>query len=192
MFNNIKAVYLDRDGVVNHESDAFIKTPEEWIPLPGAIDAIVRLSRLDVIIAICTNQSGIARRIISAQSLAMIHRRLIDCVHSAGGRVDSIRYCPHGPDDGCLCRKPLPGMILDLNRNFNVAANNVIMVGDAARDLESAQLAGVHPVLVRSGRGRITEQSGRFSGVPTFDDLESFSRAFLKHFETQPARTSQL
>lgn len=191
MFNNIKAVYLDRDGVVNHESDAFIKTPEEWIPVPGAIEAIARLSRLDVIIAICTNQSGIARGKFSAKSLAIIHRRLFDCLHSAGGRVDSIRYCPHGPEDNCRCRKPLPGMILDLNRCFNVAANNVIMVGDAARDLESAQAAGVHPVLVRTGRGRVTEQSGRFSDVPTFDNLDSFSRAFLTHFETQISGTSQ-
>jgi D-glycero-D-manno-heptose 1,7-bisphosphate phosphatase len=181
-------VYLDRDGVVNHDSDAFIKSPSEWIPLPGAIDAIRRLSALGIFIAICSNQSGVARRIVSAHSLAMIHRKLFETIQSGGGRVDVIRYCPHGPDDGCCCRKPLPGMILDLNRRFNVSPDRVIMVGDAGRDLESAVRAGVHSVLVRTGHGRRTERSGQFKNVPTFDDVDAFSRAFEQALRNQSTR----
>lgn len=178
MFSNVRAILLDRDGVLNADSDAFIKTPDEWIPLEGAIEGIVALSRLQVHIAICSNQSGIGRRKLSCANLAAIHRKLFGLVTSSGGRIDVIRYCPHGPGDGCSCRKPGTGMIEDLCRLFDLEAKDVLMVGDAARDLQSALRAGAGAVLVRTGHGVTTETRAEFSGLPVFDDLRAFAAAF--------------
>jgi len=168
-----RLVILDRDGVINEDSDAFVKSAAEWRPLPGSIDAIARLSAAGFTVAVATNQSGIARRLFDRDALAEMHRKLERLVAAAGGRVDRIAVCPHGPDDGCECRKPKPGLLLRVARHYGVPLTGVPVIGDARRDLEAARAADARPILVRTGKGRATEQTldGPLSDVEVFDNL---------------------
>lgn len=171
MFTDIQAVVLDRDGVINADSEHFIKTPEEWIPLPGSIEAIGRLSRAGLRIAICSNQSGIARGLITAHSFSAITRKLFAALDVVSGKVELVRYCPHSPDSACICRKPLPGMLQDICRYLALAPHAVLMVGDSIRDIECALSAGCAAALLRTGHGETAQ--GSLSGrIPTFDDLQ--------------------
>lgn len=169
-------VILDRDGVINYDSPDFIKSLDEWIPIEGSIEAIARLSRAGIRVAIATNQSGVARGLVTEQSLAAMHAELERLVAEAGGTIAAIRYCPHGPDDGCACRKPAPGLLLQIAETLEVSLEGVPVIGDALRDLQAAMQVGALPVLVRSGKGRETEASlpEELSGVPVFDDLRAF------------------
>jgi D-glycero-D-manno-heptose 1,7-bisphosphate phosphatase len=149
-------VILDRDGVINEDSDDFIKTLDEWIPIPGSIDAIARLSQNGFTVTIATNQSGIGRGIIDLDNLEAIHERLNELVEDAGGKIAGIFYCPHHPDDDCECRKPKPGLITAIEAELGESALGSWMIGDSLRDLEAGESKGCVPVLVRTGKGERT------------------------------------
>lgn len=174
----MKLVILDRDGVINHDSDAFIRSVDEWRPIEGSIDAIARLAQAGYTIAVATNQSGIARGYLSLATLQAIHRRMEEVVTEAGGAIAHIAFCPHGPDDGCACRKPLPGMIDEILDRLG--AQNIEerwFVGDSLRDLQAGISRDFRPVLVRTGKGLKTESNRSTLPVGTliFDDLARFA-----------------
>ncbi|MFQ6712072.1 D-glycero-beta-D-manno-heptose 1,7-bisphosphate 7-phosphatase, partial [Bordetella pertussis] len=134
----MKLIILDRDGVVNQDSDAFVKSPDEWIALPGSLQAIARLTQADWTVVLATNQSGLARGLFDTATLNAIHDKMHRALAQMGGVVDAIFMCPHGPDDGCACRKPLPGMYRDIARRYDVDLAGVPAVGDSLRDLQAA------------------------------------------------------
>jgi D-glycero-D-manno-heptose 1,7-bisphosphate phosphatase len=148
----LKLLILDRDGVINYDSDAYIKSVEEWIPLPGAIEAIAQLSKAGWTVAIATNQSGIARGYYDIATLDAMHARLRALVAEQGGEVGLVVYCPHGPDEGCDCRKPKPGMLQTL-QSITVPLAGIWFVGDSLGDLQAAKAVDSQPVLVKTGKG---------------------------------------
>lgn len=156
----MKLIILDRDGVINQDSDAFIKNPDEWRPIDGSAEAIARLGKAGYQIVVATNQSGIARGLFDPGTLGAIHAKMHRVVREAGGRIDAVFFCPHGPDDHCRCRKPQPGMFEEILARHDVAAENVLAVGDRLRDLQAADRAGCRPVLVLTGKGRQTLAAG--------------------------------
>jgi len=175
----MRLVILDRDGVINAESDDFIKTPEEWRPIPGSLEAIARLCRAEYRVVVITNQSGVGRGLYTLDTMNKIHGRMFELVRHKGGEIDALLFCPHAPDAGCACRKPRPGMFNELARRLKVNLTAVPAVGDSARDLEAARAAGAQPVLVRTGGGAALDaiqQGGDDSlrQVPVYDDLAAF------------------
>jgi D-glycero-D-manno-heptose 1,7-bisphosphate phosphatase len=172
----MKLIILDRDGTINHDSDEHIKSPAEWKPIKGSLEAMARLTHAGYRIAVATNQSGIARGLLDTRTLFAIHDTLLRALAQVGGRVDAFFFCPHAPDAGCACRKPQPGMLLEVARRFNVSLKDTYMVGDAHRDAEAAAAAGARPVLVLSGRGRRTRDEGRLPpGTEVFENLAAFA-----------------
>jgi D-glycero-D-manno-heptose 1,7-bisphosphate phosphatase len=172
----VKLVILDRDGTINHDSDSFIKSPGEWRPIEGSVEAIARLTQAGYRTVVATNQSGIARGLFDTATLIAIHEALARAVAQAGGRIDAFFFCPHAADSACECRKPKPGMLLEVARRFNVSLANTYMVGDAHRDVAAAAAAGARPVLVLTGRGRKTRDEGRLPpGTAVFEDLAAFA-----------------
>ena len=180
----MRLVILDRDGVINEDSDDFVKSPEEWIPIPGSLEAIARLCRAEFRIVIITNQSGIARGLLTIDTLNRIHTRMLEHIHQKGGEVDAIMICPHGPDDNCDCRKPKPGMFLELARRLKINLNSVPAVGDSIRDVEAARAAKALPVLVKSGKGaqsaKLLSAKEGLNSVPVFEDLADFANDLLR------------
>ena len=174
-------IILDRDGVINRDSKAFVKSPDEWLPLPGSIDAIARLSKAGYTLAVASNQSGLARGLFDRATLDAMHAKLHHLVDEAGGRIDRIVVCPHGPDDGCDCRKPKPGLLEQLGQHYEQSLDGVIVVGDSLRDLEAATAVGARPVLVRTGNGAETEKklSGELEGIDVFDSLSDAADHWL-------------
>ena len=172
-------VILDRDGVINHDSDEFIRTPDEWRPIKGSLDGIAMLSAAGFEVAVATNQSGIGRKLIDEPTLAAIHEKMRKLVREAGGDIGKIVYCPHHPDDGCDCRKPLPGLFLRLSRQYGQSLDGVPMIGDSLRDIDAARAAGGRPVLVLTGNGQrtATEIAARGEEVETYADLFSAAAA---------------
>jgi D-glycero-D-manno-heptose 1,7-bisphosphate phosphatase len=172
----MKLVILDRDGTINHDSDAHIKSPAEWRPLDGSLDAIARLTQADYKIVVATNQSGIARGLFDTTTLIAIHDVLQRALSQVGGRIDAFFFCPHAADSACECRKPKPGMLIEIAHRFNVSIGEVYMVGDALRDLQAAAAAGAKPVLVLTGKGRKTQKEGNLPpGTAVFPDLAAFA-----------------
>ncbi len=172
----MKFVILDRDGTINHDSDQYIKSPEEWKPIKGSMEAIARLTQAGYRIVVATNQSGIARGLFDMSTLNAIHDAMHRAVAQAGGRIDAIFFCPHAADSDCECRKPRPGMPLEIGRRFNVPLDEVYMVGDAVRDLQAAAAAGARPVLVLTGNGKKTQDAGDLPrGTQVFADLAAFA-----------------
>jgi len=168
-------IILDRDGVINHDSDDYIKSPEEWQPIAGSLEAIARLCEANIKVLVATNQSGIARGLYDEATLARIHDKMNQLIAEQGGQLAGIFYCPHGPDDGCDCRKPLPGLLHQISSELAINPTNVPFIGDSVRDLVAAEAAGCQPVLVRSGKGERSLASGKVkSHIPVFDDLASF------------------
>ncbi|MFN2411064.1 MAG: D-glycero-beta-D-manno-heptose 1,7-bisphosphate 7-phosphatase [Halomonas sp.] len=154
MLNANQLVILDRDGVINHDSDAYIKSLAEWVPLPGAIKAIAKLSQAGFTVAVATNQSGIARGLYDEVTLQTMHMHLHSLVNAKGGQIAHIVYCPHGPDDNCDCRKPLPGLLVDIQKTLGMESlEGSWMVGDSLRDLQAGEAVGCRPVLVKTGKG---------------------------------------
>jgi len=171
----VKLIILDRDGVINCDSDDFIKSPDEWLPIDGSIEAIARLKKAGFTIAVATNQSGIARGLYDEVMLDAIHQKMLSLVEVAGGSIDAIFYCPHHPDDGCGCRKPRTGMFLKIAEQFNCSLTNVPYVGDKYSDIQAARAVGCQPVLVRTGYAKHTlALSENFDDVLIVDDLASF------------------
>lgn len=172
-------IILDRDGVINQYDGQYICSVAQWQPLPGSIEAIGRLCRAGHRIAVATNQSGIGRGLYNRDALGGMHERLNQLVGRAGGRIDHIAYCPHHPDDGCKCRKPLPGLLHEIRDALGLKnLFGSVMVGDSRKDLKAGLAAGCKPYLVRTGNGRDTEyhlQKRPLSQVTVFDDLQSLT-----------------
>lgn len=149
----MKLVILDRDGTINADSDEFIKTPDEWQPLPGALEAIARLNHAGWHVAIASNQSGLGRGLFDVAALNAIHVKMNKALALVGGRVDAVFYCPHSPDEGCQCRKPLPGLFEQIGERFGVDLKATPVVGDTLRDLLAGSAVGCAPHLVLTGKG---------------------------------------
>lgn len=168
----MKLIVLDRDGVINEDSRDYIKSPEEWRPIPGSLDAIACLNRSGYRVVVATNQSGLGRGLFDIEALHRIHGRMADELKRHGGAIDAIFFCPHPPEDGCDCRKPRPGLLLDIAARLKVPLAEVHAVGDSLRDLEAARAAGARPLLVRTGNGAATEKAlPAGDPTPVFDDL---------------------
>ena len=172
----MKLVILDRDGTINHDSDHYIKSLEEFRPIKGSLEAIARLTQAGYRIVVATNQSGISRGLFTTRTLFEIHDHLQRAASQAGGRIDAFFFCPHADAAGCQCRKPQPGMLLEVARRFNVSLEDVFMVGDALRDVQAAAAAGARPVLVLTGKGKRTQAEGNLPpGTQVFPDLAAFA-----------------
>jgi D-glycero-D-manno-heptose 1,7-bisphosphate phosphatase len=152
----VKLIILDRDGVINRDSDRFIKSPEEWRPLPGSLEAIARLTQWGCRVVVATNQSGIGRGLLDMDTLNAIHDKMVKAVALAGGRIDSIFFCPHAADAICACRKPRPGMLYEIAQRYHVDLAGVPVIGDSLRDLQAAVAVGAQPILVLTGKGAKT------------------------------------
>lgn len=171
----MRFVILDRDGVINQDSDDYIKSPEEWEPIEGSINAIARLSRAGYRVFVATNQSGIARGLFEIETLHDIHQKMLGEIQHQGGAIDAILFCPHGPDDYCNCRKPAPGLYLEIGSRTGHSLRGVPVIGDSYRDLLAAETVGARPILVRTGKGMRTLQShgDEIEHMAVCDDLAS-------------------
>ena len=168
----MKLIILDRDGVINKDSDLYIKSPDEWVPLPGSLEAIARLNQWGYRVVVCTNQSGIGRGLFGMDTLNAIHEKMIKAAAHAGGAIDAIFYCPHTNNDKCNCRKPKPGMLEEIASRYNVPLAGVPVVGDALRDLQAALAVGARPLLVLTGKGQKTKLDPALPpNIPVFADL---------------------
>lgn len=178
----VRLVILDRDGVINRDSKAFVKNVDEWIPLPGSIEAIARLSSAGFTVAVASNQSGLARGLLDRRDLKAMHAKLRRLVARNGGAVDRIVVCPHGPDDGCSCRKPKPGLLERLGRRYGVNLAGVPVIGDSLRDLQAAAAVGARPVLVLTGNGRRTRDDlpAALADVEIYNDLAAAAGVLVK------------
>lgn len=165
-------VVLDRDGVINEDSADFIKTPDEWRALPGSLAAIARLHQAGITVVVATNQSGVGRGLFTVDTLWDIHRKMLSEVSAADGYITRIFFCLHGPDDNCDCRKPKPGLLYQAAGYLACGLEKMIVVGDSARDLESALAVGARPILVRTGKGLATER--QLEGAADYKDLEVY------------------
>jgi D-glycero-D-manno-heptose 1,7-bisphosphate phosphatase len=167
-----KLIILDRDGVINEDSAQFIKSPAEWKPIPGAIEAIARLNQAGYRVVVATNQSGIGRGLFDMATLAAINDKMVEMVFRQGGRIDAIFFCPHTADDKCNCRKPKTGMFEDIASRFKVGLNGVPTIGDSLRDLQAGVAVGCAPYLVMTGKGKKTFDAGGLpKGTKSFADL---------------------
>ena len=181
----MKFIILDRDGVINRDSDSYIKHPDEWHPIDGSLEAIARLSRAGYRIFVATNQSGLARGLFSIDTLNAIHRKMYDAVQQVGGHIDGIFFCPHGPDEKCHCRKPNPGLYQAIQKRTHTSLADTPVVGDSLRDLQAALKIDARPILVRTGNGEKTIKllSGKLKDIPVFNDLYSFSKRLIEESE---------
>lgn len=180
----MKLIILDRDGVINEDSDAYIKSPEEWIPIPGSLEAIARLYHAGWTVVIASNQSGVGRGLFDEETLERIHAKLDAAVGEAGGEVDAIYYCPHSPEEECHCRKPKPGLLHAISLDYDLSLHGVPAVGDSLRDLQAAHAVGARPILVRTGKGKRTLTNPALpADVPVYDDLAAVADALLAEEE---------
>ena len=172
---------LDRDGVINLDSEAYIKAPEEWTPIPRSLEAIALLTQAGWRIAVVTNQAGLARGLFDLATLNRIHARMHDMVQRQGGRIEAVFFCPHRSQDNCACRKPKPGLLLEAADRFGADFSGQAFVGDSLRDLQAASAAHMQPVLVRTGNGMQTlEQASLIpDGTQVYDDLMAFAETLL-------------
>jgi D-glycero-D-manno-heptose 1,7-bisphosphate phosphatase len=164
-------VLLDRDGVINHDSDHFIKSPEEWLPIDGSLEAIALLNDHGYKVVVVTNQSGLARGLLNAATLEQIHAKMQRMAAEKGGKIDAIYFCPHGPDDECACRKPKPGLLESFASDHHASLDEVPVIGDSLRDLQAAQAVGASPMLVKTGKGEKTLLENPNLNIPVFDNL---------------------
>jgi D-glycero-D-manno-heptose 1,7-bisphosphate phosphatase len=181
----MKLVILDRDGVINHDSDRYIKSPEEWTPLPGSLNAIALLNQNGWRVAVATNQSGIARGLFDMHALNAMHAKMHKALAAVGGRIDAVFFCPHLAEDACDCRKPKPGLFIHIAERFGVSMADAPMIGDSHRDLEAGAAAGCPTILVKTGKGEATLARGDIpQGTLIFDDLA----AAAEHLIARPDR----
>jgi len=172
----VKLVILDRDGTINEDSDQYIKSPSEWKPIPGSLQAIARLTQSGWRIVVATNQAGIARGLFDMSALNAIHAEMHRAVGLAGGRIDAIFFCPHAADSNCECRKPKPGLLREIASRMDTGLAGVPMIGDSLRDVEAAAAAGAKPYLVLTGKGRKTQAAGGLpQGTEVFADLATIA-----------------
>ena len=175
----MKLLILDRDGVINYDSDDYIKSVDECVPLPGAITAIADLSKAGLTVAVATNQSGLARGYYTPATLDAMHQRLRQLVSEQGGDVGLIVHCPHGPDDGCACRKPKPGMLQQIAAHYGVSLAGLWFVDDSRGDLDAALAVDCQPVLVKTGKGERTLSKALPAGTLIFEDLAAVAAQLL-------------
>jgi len=169
-----RLVMVDRDGVINRDSDQYIKSVAEWQPLPGSLEALRDLTLAGFRIAVITNQSGIGRGLFSDRTLADIHAAMRAAVEMAGGKIDGIFYCPHLPDVGCACRKPAPGLLLDAAKEFGIAPADAVFIGDKQSDIDAAIAVGAHPILVGD---RVA--TGSLPDIERYPDLAAAARVLI-------------
>ena len=168
----MKLIILDRDGVINFDSDQFIKNPAEWLPIPGSLEAIARLNQADYRVVVATNQSGIGRGLFDMPTLNAIHNKMHKACALVGARIDAVFFCPHTADSHCHCRKPEVGMLEEIAARYNVDLADVPVVGDSLRDLLPAAALGARPFLVLTGKGTKTQAAGGLpEGTLVFPDL---------------------
>ncbi len=183
-----KLVILDRDGVINRDSDTYVKSVDEFILIDGSAEAIAELCKQGFTVAIATNQSGLARGYFTEHDLAAMHAKMLHAIEKAGGRVSSIAFCPHGPDDNCTCRKPLAGLITTIETDLSLSAKGSVMVGDSLRDLQAGIIKGCHPVLVKTGKGLKTLEKLQqhpepgLEDVAVFDNLSRATTHIIQHY----------
>lgn len=177
----MKLVILDRDGVINYDSDEYIKSVDEFVFIPGSVEAIARLNQAGYRVAVATNQSGIGRGYFDLDTLNQMHAKLTRALAAIGGQIEMIAYCPHAPDDECECRKPKTGMLLDIARRLSVSLHNIPVIGDSLRDLESARSVGAQPILVKTGKGERTLAKGKgLENIPVYENLSAAVDALIK------------
>ena len=177
----MKLVILDRDGVINFDSDQYIKSPDEWKPIPGSPEAIARLNRAGYRVVVATNQSGVGRGLFEMDTLNAIHEKMLRTVAQVGGRIDAIFFCPHTSEDKCNCRKPKPGMLEEIAARYNTVLSEVPVVGDSLRDLQAAVAVGAQPILVLTGKGQKTKVDPQLPAItPIYPDLAAAVDALLK------------
>ncbi len=177
----MKLVILDRDGVINFDSDAYIKRPEEWKPVPGSLEAIALLTQAGYHIAVATNQAGVGRGLFEMATLNAIHDKMHRAVGLAGGRIDAVFYCPHAQEADCSCRKPKPGLLEEIGRRFGASLAGVPSIGDSLRDLQAAAAVGAQPILVLTGKGTKTRREGGLpAGTVVHADLAAAVKSIIK------------
>ncbi len=178
-----KLIILDRDGVINHDSDRYVKSADEWRPIDGSLAAIARLNHAGYIVTVASNQSGIARDYFNLEGLTAMHIKMNKLLEQEGGRIDAVFFCPHTPEDNCHCRKPRPAMLLEIGQRFNVSLKDVFFIGDTVGDMKTAQAAQAKPLLVRTGKGKKAElilKAECKQNVPVYDDLSCAVDAILE------------
>ena len=168
----MKLIILDRDGVINEDSDQYIKSPAEWRAIPGSLEAIARLNQWGYRVVVVTNQSGIGQGLFEMDTLNAIHDKMVKAVVQVGGRIDAIFFCPHTNDDKCDCRKPKAGLLEEVARRYNADLAGVPAIGDSLRDLQAAEAVGAQPILVLTGKGKKTRDDPALpAGTPVYADL---------------------
>jgi len=176
----MKLIVLDRDGVINFDSDLFIKSPAEWRPIPGSIEAIARLNQHGYRVAVATNQSGIGRGLFDMATFNAINDKMMEMVFRQGGRIDALFFCPHTATEQCSCRKPRTGMLEEIAARFHADMKGVPFVGDGLKDLQAADAVGAQPVLVLTGKGMKTQAEGGLpKGTMVYADLAEASRHLI-------------
>lgn len=188
----LKLVILDRDGTINRASDQFVKSPEEWQPLPGALAAIGRLNHAGFHVVLATNQSGLGRGLFDMAALNAVHAHMIKSLAALGGRIDAIFYCPHAPDEGCACRKPAPGLLQQIEARYGVSLQGVPYVGDSLRDMQAAQTAQCAPHLVLTGRHANVQGHPLPPGFPASTQVHADLAAFVDHLLGEAATADPL
>jgi D-glycero-D-manno-heptose 1,7-bisphosphate phosphatase len=177
----MKLAILDRDGVINYDSDSYIKGPDEWRPIPGSLEAIARLNQAGYHVVLATNQSGVGRGLFEVSTLNAIHDKMHRALAQIGGRIDAIFFCPHAQEANCACRKPRAGLLEEIARRLNVDLKGVPVIGDSLRDLQAASSVGATPVLVLTGKGTKTRHAGGLpDGTQVYADLAEAVRAIVR------------
>ncbi|MDE2094371.1 MAG: D-glycero-beta-D-manno-heptose 1,7-bisphosphate 7-phosphatase [Burkholderiales bacterium] len=182
----MKLIILDRDGTINEDRDDYVKSPDEWVPIPGALEAIARLNQAGWHTVVATNQSGLGRGTFDMATLNAMHVKMNQLLAAQGGRIDAVFFCPHAPDENCLCRKPLPGLIEQIGERFGVDLSEVPVVGDTLRDLQAGAAVGCPPHLVRTGKAahlnpsQIAELCARVPGTQVHADLTAFAEHLIR------------
>lgn len=183
-------IILDRDGTINEDRDDFVKTVDEWVAMPGALEAIARLNHAGWQAVIATNQSGLGRGLFDMATLNLMHAKMNVQLARVGGRISAVFFCPHTPEDQCDCRKPLPGLYLQIGERFGADLKNVPVVGDSLRDLEAAVAAGCPPHLVRTGKSgaldeaQLAQLREKVPGLQVHDDLTAFAEHMIQQERT--------
>ena len=176
-----KLIILDRDGVINEDCDNYIRSAQEWIPIPGSIDAIAKLSKAGYLVAVATNQSGLARGYFTKDDLTNMHSKMLKLISEAGGEIKTIKFCPHHPKEKCKCRKPKGGLIIDILEELKVSPEDTWVVGDTLKDIQAGKSAGCKTALVKTGKG-LKNIHEKYGSIPTsfiFDNLSAFCKRIL-------------
>lgn len=177
-------VLLDRDGVINHDSDAFIKSPDEWLPIEGSLEAIALLNQHGYQVVVVTNQSGVARGLFDEATLAQIHAKMHRLIGEHGGQIAAIYYCPHGADSDCECRKPKAGLLKAFAADFDADLSNIPVIGDSLRDLQAAEAVGAIPILVKTGKGQQTLLTNPHLAILVFENLYDAAKHITSGHQT--------